>query len=46
MAESGITTIFKARDELQASAFFKPMEQVPEVRFLDPRAASLRAPLH
>jgi energy-coupling factor transporter ATP-binding protein EcfA2 len=28
------------------SGFVKPLDDVPEVRFLDPRAVSLRAPLH
>jgi hypothetical protein len=44
---SGFSTVFQAGERYGASAGFnKPLDDLPEVRFLDPRAAGLRTPLH
>lgn len=44
--ETEFNTSFQAAGAVQRSGFFKPLDDVPEVRFLDPRAPGLRAPLH
>jgi energy-coupling factor transporter ATP-binding protein EcfA2 len=45
-SESDITTVFQRKQPYGASGYFQPLDGVSEVRFLDPRAAGLRAPLH
>ncbi|MCI0463641.1 MAG: AAA family ATPase [Gemmataceae bacterium] len=45
-SEGEIITVFEAGQCPRASGFFKPLDDVPEVRFLDPRAGGLRTPLH
>ncbi len=44
--EGPISTNFQAGHRSGASGYFTPLADVPEVRFLDPRAGSLRTPLH
>jgi energy-coupling factor transporter ATP-binding protein EcfA2 len=41
-----IITIFKPKPPHQASGFFRPLPDVPEVRFVDPHASLFRTPLH
>jgi energy-coupling factor transporter ATP-binding protein EcfA2 len=41
-----IFALFKPAEHAGLSGFFKPLDDVPDVRFLDPRAGGLRAPLH
>jgi energy-coupling factor transporter ATP-binding protein EcfA2 len=41
-----IVAVFQAQQPPAPSGFFKPLDDVPEVRFIDPRAIGLRAPLH
>jgi energy-coupling factor transporter ATP-binding protein EcfA2 len=45
-AETDIWVTFQAGSRSAASGFFKPLDDVPEVRFLDPRAGGMRVPLH
>ncbi len=44
--EGEIYTTFQPGNRYAASGFIKPLDDVPEVRFLDPRTVGLRTPLH
>jgi energy-coupling factor transporter ATP-binding protein EcfA2 len=44
--DTDIATGFREGARYQASGFVKPLEDVPEVRFIDPGVGSLRTPLH
>jgi energy-coupling factor transporter ATP-binding protein EcfA2 len=46
VTNTGIATDFPPGGSYGQSGFFKALDDVPDVRFLDPRAAGLRTPLH